>query len=231
MPQFGVYKAMLTGVACFPRVECPASGFIRRGSGVTSITVCIDTAIMKTCTLLGRPLLLVAVLAVSWAAAVPLQDTDRLQDIHSEEQLQAYLESNPSVLRELYPDLLREASEVLVVVDPDTLVEMLREQAATATHEPHQEDKEEEEEEEEEEEAQEGTQKYQEDKNHRSKRQVTFGVGMNRGSYGRDYNANIGYERRFNNGRSSFGVHANKNWGASGRSHGFGISFSHRFGR
>lgn len=160
-------------------MECPASGFIRRSSRVTIITVCTDTAIMKTCTLLGRPLLLVAMLAVSWAAAVPLQDTHNLQDIHSEEQLQAYLESNPSVVRELYPDLLREASQVLVIVDPDTLVEMLRQQAATATQEAQEE--EEEEEKKGEEESHEGTQEYEVDEHHRSKRQVTFGVGMNRG--------------------------------------------------
>ncbi|MGU0940938.1 hypothetical protein ACSETY_34940, partial [Pseudomonas aeruginosa] len=84
---------------------------------------------MKTC----RPFLVVVMLAVSWAAAVPLQDTYNLQDIHSEEQLQAYLENNPSTVNELYPDLLREASQVLMVVDPYTLVEMLRKQEAAIT--------------------------------------------------------------------------------------------------
>ncbi|XP_063873144.1 uncharacterized protein LOC135107342 isoform X1 [Scylla paramamosain] len=174
---------------------------------------------MKTC----RPFLVVAMLAVSWAAAAPLQDTYNLQDIHSEEQLQAYLENNPSAVRELYPDLLREASQVLMVVDPYTLVEMLRRQEAAVTLETQ--------EEEEDEEAQRVTQEDQKDEHDRRKRQVTFGFGMNRGPYGKNYRANVGYQRRFNNGRSSFGVHGHRNWGASGRSHGFGISFSHRFGR
>ncbi|MGL8460877.1 hypothetical protein, partial [Salmonella sp. NW543] len=183
---------------------------------------------VKTCTLLGRSLLLVAMLAVSWAAAVPLQDIHSLRNIHSEEQLQAYVENNPSVVSELYPDLLREASEVLVVVDPDRLVEMLREQEAAATQETHEEGEDQKEEEDEE---KEGLQEDQENEHDRRKRQATFGFGMNRGPYGRDYSANAGYQRNFNNGRSSWGVNAHRNWGASGRSHGFGISFSHRFRR
>ncbi|XP_063873142.1 uncharacterized protein LOC135107341 isoform X1 [Scylla paramamosain] len=208
---------------------CPILVFIRRGSGVTSITVFTDTANMKTCTLLVHPLLMVGMLAVSLAAGVTLQDTHRLQDTYLEEQLQAYLETNPSVLLDLYPDLLREASQVLVVVDPETVVEMLRKQYAAAA--PEAQTEKEEMKEEEETETHDGKQEDQKDEHDRRKRQATFGFGMNRGPYGRNYQANVGYQRRFNSGRSSFGVHGHKNWGASGRSHGFGITFLHRFRR
>ncbi|XP_050714360.1 uncharacterized protein LOC126997348 [Eriocheir sinensis] len=170
---------------------------------------------MKTSTLLSRPFLLVVALAVSWTAAVPLQDTSFLQDIRSDEQLQEFLENNPSVALQMYPDLLREASQVLVVVDPDVVVEMLRQRSLEAA------DTQEKQQEEQQEEAEE---------NHdRKKRQATFDFGMNRGPYGRDYHASAGYNHHFNSGRSSVGVNAHRNWGSSGKSHGFGISFSHRF--
>ncbi|KAK8400477.1 hypothetical protein O3P69_003262 [Scylla paramamosain] len=148
---------------------------------------------MKTCTLLVHPLLMVGMLAVSLAAGVTLQDTHRLQDTYLEEQLQAYLETNPSVLLDLYPDLLREASQVLVVVDPETVVEMLRKQYAAAA--PEAQTEKEEMKEEEETETHDGKQEDQKDEHDRRKRQATFGFGMNRGS------------------------------------HGFGITFSHRFRR
>ncbi|XP_050728731.1 uncharacterized protein LOC127004640 isoform X9 [Eriocheir sinensis] len=172
---------------------------------------------MNTSTLLSRPFLLVVVLAVSWAAAVPLQDTSLLQDIHSETQLQEFLENNPSVALQMYPDLLREASEVMVVVDPDVVVEMLRRRSLEAADMEEQQQQEQEEEEEEE--------------HDRRKRQATFDFGMNRGAYGRNYHASAGYNRRFNNGRTAVGVNAHRNWGSSGKSHGIGISFSHRFRR
>ncbi|XP_050728612.1 tau-tubulin kinase 1-like isoform X2 [Eriocheir sinensis] len=186
---------------------------------------------MNTSTLLSRPFLLVVVLAVSWAAAVPLQDTGLLQDIHSETQLQEFLENNPSVALQMYPDLLREASEVMVVVDPDVVVEMLRRRSLEAADMEEQQQQEQEEEEEEEEPQKGSVEEEEEEEHDRRKRQATFDFGMNRGAYGRNYHASAGYNRRFNNGRTSVGVNAHRNWGSSGKSHGFGISFSHRFRR
>ncbi|MGU0940943.1 hypothetical protein ACSETY_34965, partial [Pseudomonas aeruginosa] len=90
-----------------------------------------------------------------------------------EEQLQAYLETNPSVLLDLYPDLLREASQVLVVVDPETVVEMLRKQYAAAA--PEAQTEKEEMKEEEETETHDGKQEDQKDEHDRRKRQATFG--------------------------------------------------------
>ncbi|XP_050728471.1 uncharacterized protein LOC127004598 isoform X2 [Eriocheir sinensis] len=213
--------------AGFPGAGCPAWLFIRRGPSITASTVLIDGVNMNTSTLLSRPFLLVVVLAVSWAAAVPLQDTGLLQDIHSETQLQEYLENNPSVALQMYPDLLREASEVMVVVDPDVVVEMLRRRSLEAVDMQEQQQQEEEEEEE----PQKGSVEEEEEEHDRRKRQATFGFGMNRGPYGRNYHASAGYNRRFNNGRTAVGVNAHRNWGSSGKSHGLGISFSHRFRR
>ena len=127
---------------------------------------------MNTSTLLGRPLLLVVVLAVSWAAAVPLQDTSLLQNIRSEEQLRDFLHNNPDVALQMYPDLLQEASEVTLFVEPDVVVEMLRRKVLEEAY-MQQEEQQEGKEEEEEEEA--------EEDHDRRKRQATFDFGMQRG--------------------------------------------------
>ena len=82
-----------------------------------------------------------------------------------------FVEKNPFLVRQLYPDL-SEASEDLLVFDPDVMMKMLRRQEVVATQE--------DEEQEEQEEAQEGTEEDQEEEHDHRKRQATFDFGMNR---------------------------------------------------
>lgn len=79
---------------------------------------------MNTSTLLGRPLLLVAVLAMSCAAAVPLQAVSWNEDLT--EDPQTFLEQHPSIARELYPHLLNAASDVTLILDRDAVLDALR---------------------------------------------------------------------------------------------------------
>ncbi|XP_050714824.1 uncharacterized protein LOC126997648 isoform X1 [Eriocheir sinensis] len=79
---------------------------------------------MNTSTLLGRPLLLVVVLAVSWAAAVPLQAVSGKEDLR--EDPETFLRQHPSIARELYPDLLNAASEVNLILNRDVAQGVLR---------------------------------------------------------------------------------------------------------
>ena len=117
---------------------------------------------------LAHPFFLIRMLVVSWAVTVPLQDMEGTKDIYTEEQLQDFLEKNPSLVSQLRPDLLRKASEVLLIVDPEVMVEMFRRKEATFTQEELLET------------TQEGTREDKEDKHDRKKRQATFGFSMNR---------------------------------------------------
>lgn len=83
---------------------------------------------MNTSTLLGRPLLLVAVLAVSWAAAVPLQPLSGNTDIAQDPQ--TFFDNHPSVARELYPHLLNAASDVNLIVNRNVVLDLLRDYMA-----------------------------------------------------------------------------------------------------
>ncbi|XP_050714692.1 uncharacterized protein LOC126997567 [Eriocheir sinensis] len=65
----------------------------------------------------------------------------------------------------------------------------------------------------------------------RRRRQLHGSFGTNRSPFGRDYSASVGYNKNFNKGRTSVGVHGHRNWGASGKGHGAGFSFTHRFRR
>lgn len=127
---------------------------------------------MRTYTLTSSPLLMVVVLAASWTAAFPLQEASVLQGIRLEEQLQEFLGNNPDLALQLYPDLLQEASEVMVVVDPNVVVEMLRHrslQVADMKKEQQEGD----------EESQKGeVEGHEEEEHDRRKRQATFGFGM-----------------------------------------------------
>ena len=78
---------------------------------------------MNSSTLLGRPLLLVAVLAVSWAAAVPIQVSGNEGLI---EDPQTFLKQHPSIARELFPDLLDAASDVNLFLNRDAVSDILR---------------------------------------------------------------------------------------------------------
>ncbi|KAK8400497.1 hypothetical protein O3P69_003277 [Scylla paramamosain] len=70
----------------------------------------------------------------------------------------------------------------------------------------------------------------QEDYYVRKKRQFNGGFNVAHTPFGKNYNANLGYNHVFNKGRTSVGGTGFKSWGVGGKSHGFGINFSHSFG-
>ncbi|XP_050714359.1 uncharacterized protein LOC126997347 [Eriocheir sinensis] len=174
---------------------------------------------MKTSTGLGHSFLLVVVLAVSWAAAAPAPDQ------RSEQELREFLNSRPFTPYPFsFPPRSHHynhypynsfpsyhASRHVAVVDPYSVVSFLVNNERWAD--------------------QNDSDESDEDDHERRKRQATFDFGMHRGPYGRDYHASAGYNRNFNSGRTSVGVNAHRNWGSGGKSHGFGISFSHKFRR
>lgn len=79
---------------------------------------------MKTSRIFSRPLLLVTLLAVSWAAAAPPKASPKNSDL--KEELEAFFEQNPAIARDLYPDFVNEASDVNLTVDQDVVVDLLR---------------------------------------------------------------------------------------------------------
>ncbi|KAK8400498.1 hypothetical protein O3P69_003278 [Scylla paramamosain] len=211
---------------------------------------------MKTSTHLGRPLVLVALLAVSWAAAAPLQIVTEKGDVRDE--LQAFFEQNPSIAEDLYPELLELASDVEVTVDQEDVLDLLDGYVRESTVEEIEEELEREEEEEEEEQEQPRKKRQTITGNlHSSRNALVSSIGGSLGlSHSWDngrhsfngnvgatkhtvnglgsansYSAGVGYNFRPNK-RTSFGVSAHKTMiPGGGSSHGFGLSFSHKFGR
>ncbi|MPC85938.1 hypothetical protein E2C01_080744 [Portunus trituberculatus] len=102
---------------------------------------------MKTSTHLGRSLVLVALLAVSWAGAAPLVIDPEKEDVRDE--VQAFLDQNPAIAEDLYPELLDLAYEVNITVNQEDLLDLLDGYVREATVEEIEEELEREEEEEE----------------------------------------------------------------------------------
>lgn len=83
---------------------------------------------MKTWTAFSRSLMLMALLAVSWAAAAPLQG-DPGNDV-SEDEVMTYFEDRPDAAVELLPDLINQATSIEVTVDDDVLADLIEKKLA-----------------------------------------------------------------------------------------------------
>ena len=135
---------------------------------------------MRTSTHLGRSLVLMALVAVSCAAAVPVETGTEVEDVRDE--VNAFLDQNPAIAEELYPELLDLASEVNVTVDQEDVLDLLdgyvRESTVEEIEEELEREEEEEELEKEEEEAEEALQEMEEEEEYaepRKKRQILSG--------------------------------------------------------
>ncbi|XP_050714694.1 uncharacterized protein LOC126997570 isoform X1 [Eriocheir sinensis] len=213
-------------------------------------------------TVFSGPLLLVAVLAVPWVAAAPLESASEDDDVNA--ALEAFLDQNPSVAEDLYPKLVNAANYVTLSLDEDVVLDLVENYMKDVAAHVIADQLEESEKEEEEAEAEEAQEEHARQKRQTS---VTGAINSSRNPFGRSiggsatvnhawdngrhslsgtvggqrdsisgvgrfnsYNAGVGYN--FNpNKRTSIGVNAHKSWTPAGNSHGFGLSFTHKFGR
>ncbi|XP_050714695.1 uncharacterized protein LOC126997570 isoform X2 [Eriocheir sinensis] len=179
-------------------------------------------------TVFSGPLLLVAVLAVPWVAAAPLESASEDDDVNA--ALEAFLDQNPSVAEDLYPKLVNAANYVTLSLDEDVVLDLVENYMKDVAAHVIADQLEESEKEEEEAEAEEAQEEHARQKRQTS---VTGAINSSRNPLvGRfnSYNAGVGYN--FNpNKRTSIGVNAHKSWTPAGNSHGFGLSFTHKFGR
>ncbi|XP_045135091.1 kinesin-related protein 12-like [Portunus trituberculatus] len=169
---------------------------------------------MKTSTHLGRSLVLVALLAVSWAGAAPLVIDPEKEDVRDE--VQAFLDQNPAIAEDLYPELLDLAYEVNITVNQEDLLDLLDGYVREATVEEIEEELEREEEEEELEKEEEEMEMMKEEEelekikeeeygDPRKKRQTLLGnLHRSSNAYGKSIQGSLSLSHSSNNGRHSF---------------------------